>query len=172
VYRYETNSLKQKNIKLDSVDVQIVRQLRKNARLSNKALAAAVGLAQSSCLERVRRLRMARVLTGYHAEVEPDALGIGLQALVAIRLVRHARANVEAFENHLDGLSEVVTIFHIAGANDYLVHVAVRDSAHLRELALSAFTEREEVAHIETQLIFAHRRSHELPVYLDLEGQD
>src|SRR5690625_1550872 len=70
VYRYETNSLKQKNIKLDSVDVQIVRQLRKNARLSNKALAAAVGLAQSSCLERVRRLRMARVLTGYHAEVE------------------------------------------------------------------------------------------------------
>src|SRR5690625_2890704 len=85
VYRYEINSLKQKNIKLDSVDVQIVRQLRKNARLSNKALAAAVGLAQSSCLERVRRLRMARVLTGYHAEVEPDALGIGLQALVAIR---------------------------------------------------------------------------------------
>lgn len=154
---------------LDSKDVRIVRLLRKNARMSNKELAASAGLAPSSCLERVRRLRMRRVLTGYHADVDPDALGIGLQAMVAVRLARHARSDVEAFERHLGTLTEVVTIFHVAGINDYLVHVAVRDSAHLRELALSAFTEREEVDHIETQLIFAHRRNHELPVYLDLE---
>jgi DNA-binding Lrp family transcriptional regulator len=158
-----------KNIELDAKDVRIVRLLRKNARMSNKELAAEAGLAQSSCLERVRRLRMARVLTGYHADVDPDPLGIGLQAMVAVRLARHARADVEAFERHLETVTEVVTIFHVAGANDYLVHVAVRDSAHLRELALSAFTERPEVDHIETQLIFAHRRNHELPVYLDLE---
>lgn len=158
-----------KNIELDAKDVRIVRLLRKNARMSNKELAARAGLAQSSCLERVRRLRMARVLTGYHADVDPDALGVGLQAMVAVRLSRHARADVEAFERHLDTVTEVVTIFHLAGANDYLVHVAVHDSAHLRELALSAFTERPEVDHIETQLIFAHRRNHELPVYLDHE---
>lgn len=157
------------NFELDSKDVRIVRLLRKNARMSNKELAARTGLAPSSCLERVRRLRMRRVLTGYHADVDPDALGIGLQAMVAVRLARHARSDVEAFERHLGTLTEVVTIFHVAGINDYLVHVAVRDSAHLRELALSAFTEREEVDHIETQLIFAHRRNHELPVYLDLE---
>lgn len=157
------------NFELDSKDVRIVRLLRKNARMSNKELAARAGLAPSSCLERVRRLRMRRVLTGYHADVDPDALGIGLQAMVAVRLARHARSDVEAFERHLATLAEVVTIFHVAGINDYLVHVAVRDSAHLRELALSAFTEREEVDHIETQLIFAHRRNHELPVYLDLD---
>lgn len=155
--------------KLDATDVQIIRLLRKNSRMSNKALAAEVGLAQSSCLERVRRLRMARVLTGYHAEVSSEALGIGLQAMVAIRLVRHARTNVDAFEKHLDTLEEVITVFHVAGANDYLVHVVVRDSAHLRELALSAFTERPEVAQIQTQLIFSYRRKYELPVYLDLE---
>jgi DNA-binding Lrp family transcriptional regulator len=157
------------NFELDSKDVRIVRLLRKNARMSNKELAARAGLAPSSCLERVRRLRMRRVLTGYHADVDPDALGIGLQAMVAVRLARHARSDVEAFERHLGTLTQVVTIFHVAGINDYLVHVAVRDSAHLRELALSAFTEREEVDHIETQLIFAHRRNHELPVYLDLD---
>ena len=158
-------------IELDTKDVRIIRLLRKNARMSNKELAAKTGLAQSSCLERVRRLRMARVLTGYHADVDPDPLGIGLQAMVAVRLSRHARADVEAFERHLDTVTEVVTIFHVAGANDYLVHVAVRDSAHLRELALSAFTERPEVDHIETQLIFAHRRNHELPVYLELDEE-
>lgn len=165
----EIISVMKPNIELDSKDARIVQLLRKNARMSNKELAAKTGLAQSSCLERVRRLRMARVLTGYHAEVNPDALGIGLQAMVAVRLSRHARSDVEAFERHLDSVTEVITIFHVAGANDYLVHVAVRDSAHLRELALSAFTERPEVDHIETQLIFAHRRNHELPVYLDLD---
>lgn len=156
-------------LRLDSTDIQIIRQLRKNARISNKALAAAVGLAPSSCLERVRRLRMARVLTGYHADLDPDALGIGLQAMVAVRLARHARSEVESFQKHLASLTEVVTMFHVAGANDYLVHVAVRDTGHLRELALTAFTERPEVDHIETQLIFHHQRNHDLPVYLDLE---
>ncbi len=156
---------------VDAKDIEIIRLLRKNARLSNKELAAGVGLAPSSCLERVRRLRMSRVLTGYHADVDPDALGIGLQAMVAVRLARHARAGVESFERHLESLSEVVTIFHVAGANDYLVHVAVSDSAHLRELALSAFTERPEVAHIETQLIFRHQRNYELPVYVKLDDQ-
>jgi DNA-binding Lrp family transcriptional regulator len=155
-------------IKLDATDIQIIRELRKNARVSNKALAAAVGLAPSSCLERVRRLRMAKVLTGYHADVDADAIGIGLQAMVAVRLARHARAEVEAFQKHLESLVEVVTIFHVAGANDYLIHVAVRDATHLRELALSAFTERPEVDHIETQLIFQHSRNHELPVFLDV----
>ncbi len=156
-------------MRLDSTDIQIIRWLRKNARMSNKELAAKVGLAPSSCLERVRRLRLARVLTGYHAEVDPHAIGIGLQAMVAVRLTRHARSEVESFQRHLETLQEVVTIFHVAGANDYLVHVAVRDSAHLRELALSAFTERPEVDHIETQLIFQHSRNHDLPVYFQSE---
>lgn len=156
------------NTKLDSKDIRILKALRKNARISNKALAAEVGLAASSCLDRVRRLRMTRILTGYHAEVDGDALGVGLQAMVAVKMARHVRGEVEDFERHLGLLSEVITVFHVAGANDYLVHVAVRDSAHMRELALSAFTERPEVAHIETQLIFRHRRNHDLPVYLDL----
>ena len=55
-------------------------------------------------------------------------------------------------------------IFHTAGAADFLVHVAVRDTAHLRELALAAFTERTEVARIETSLLFAHRRTAGLDV--------
>ena len=155
-------------MKLDSTDIQIIRELRQNARLPNKTLADRVGLAPSTCLERVRRLRMARVLTGYHADVDPDAIGIGLQAMVAVRLARHARTDVESFQAHLSQLREVVTMFHVAGANDYLVHVAVRDAHHLRELALSAFTERPEVAHIETQLIFHHQRNHDLPVFLNL----
>lgn len=141
----------------DRIDRQLISLLRKNARLSNKELAAAVGVAPSTCLERVRRLEQEKILTGYHAEVDPKRIGIGLEAMVAVKLHQHAPQMVEAFQEHAASRPEVVQVFHMAGANDFLVHVAVRDSDHLRELALSAFTQRPEVARIETSLLFARR---------------
>lgn len=150
---------------LDRIDFALLRLLRKNARLPNKELAARVGVAPSTALERVRRLREARVIRGFHAEIAPSAVGIGLQAMVAVRLRQHSRAQVESFHEHLLALPEVLAFYHVAGADDFEVHVGVRDSDHLRDFALSAFTERPEVAHIETRLIFEFRRSPELPVY-------
>lgn len=152
---------------LDRTDFALLRLLRKNARLPNKDLAARVGIAPSTALERVRRLREAGVLQGFHAEVAPAAIGIGLQAMVAVRLARHSRPQVEAFHAHLLALPEVLSLYHVAGADDFLVHVGVRDSDHLRDFAMAALTSREEVAHIETHLIFAFKRSTDLPVYLD-----
>lgn len=148
---------------LDRIDFAILSALQKNARISNKELAAQVGLAPSSCLERVRRLAADGVLRGSHAEVDPKALGVGLQAMIAVRLSRHSRELVEAFREHALGLPEVLALYHLAGANDFLVHVAVRDSDGLRDLALTAFTTRPEVAHLETALIFEHARGSELP---------
>lgn len=155
-----------RNIDLDRTDVEIIKLLRKHARIPNKELAEAVGIAPSTALERVRRLREAGVISGYHAEVDPQAVGIALQAMVAVRLARHSREMVDAFHHHLLGLTEVLAFYHVAGADDFLVHVAVRDSAHLRGFLLAAFTQREEVAHIETHLIFEFRRNPEIPVFL------
>jgi DNA-binding Lrp family transcriptional regulator len=152
-------------MQLDRTDFALIRLLRKNARMPNKDLAAAVGIAPSTALERVRRLRNEHAILGYHAEVAPAAVGIALQAMVAVRLARHSRALVESFHDHLMALPEVLSFYHLAGADDFLVHVGVRDSDHLRDFALTAFTEREEVAHIETRLIFEFRRNPELPVY-------
>ena len=72
---------------------------------------------------------------------------------------------VESFHTHLRALPEALAFYHVAGADDFLVHVGVRDSAHLREFALAAFTERPEVVHIETHLIFEfHRNTDDLPL--------
>ena len=150
---------------LDRIDREILTALQKNARLSNKELAAHLKIAQSTCLERVRRLRGDGVLRGFHAEVDAKAIGISLQAMIAVRLHRHSLDLVRAFRSHAVGLEEVLAVYHMAGKNDFLVHVAVRDSDHLRDLALSAFTARSEVAHIETALIFEHVGSRALPFY-------
>ncbi len=148
---------------LDRTDYDLLRLLRKNARLPNKDLAEKVGIAPSTALERIRRMRESRVLLGYHAEIAPQALGVALQAMVSVRLARHSRALVDGFHQHLLSLPEVLACYHVAGADDFLVHVGVRDSEHLRSFTLAAFTEREEVAHIETRLIFEFRRNVELP---------
>lgn len=150
---------------LDRTDHAIIGELQKNARLSNKELAARVGIAPSTCSERLRRLEDGGVFLGYHASVDPAALGIGMEAIVAVRLGRHDRAQVASFWQHAAGLREVVDIYHVAGANDFLVHVLVRDTGHLRELALSGFTSRPEVGHIETALVFSHERQAAWPDY-------
>jgi len=141
---------------LDRTDRAIIAALQKNARSSNKELAARVGIAPSTCSERMRRLEQEGVFIGFHAAVDPRVLGIGLQAMIAVRLRRHAADEVDAFERHALGLAEVVSLSHVTGPNDFLVHVVVRDADHLRHLAVTGFTTMREVDHIETAIIFKH----------------
>jgi DNA-binding Lrp family transcriptional regulator len=151
---------------LDRIDVEILATLQNNARLSNKELSAAVGLAPSSCLERVRALARKGVLKGHHAEVAANAFGIGVEALVAVRLLRHSRDQFRTLYNHLLSLTEVLGIFHVSGVNDLQVHVAVRDIQHLRDLIVEQFAGRAEVEHCETAVIFDMHRKHQTPCYL------
>ena len=155
-------------MRLDRIDLVILRTLQNDARLSNKELAHSVGLAPSTCLERVRRLRSEKILLGSHERVDPRALGIGLQAMIAVQLGRHSRGVLNKFHRDIAKLKEVVAIYHIAGRFDYLIHVGVRDADQLRDLALDAFTTREEVEHLETSLIFEYQSSPALPDYVDV----
>lgn len=158
--------------RLDRTDSRIIRELQDNARLSNKELAARVGLAPSSCLERVRKLQQNGVLKGFHADVDPSALGVGLGAMISIRLSRHSREIVEGFQKYALSLPEVFSLCYLAGPTDFVVQVGVRDSEHLRDLILEAFTTREEVDHIETAIIFDHAQRWVLPDYRDTRAGD
>lgn len=150
---------------VDRIDAEILRLLQKDGRISNKALAAQVGLAPSSCLERVRQLQRAGVIRGVHADVRPESLGVGLEAMYFIGLAKHSRELVESFQSEMQALPEVRSIYLVAGQYDFLMHVAVRDAQHLRDLALDRITVRPEVTRIETVLIFGHERNFVLPDY-------
>jgi len=139
---------------LDQIDFEIIAQLRNNARITNKELAKQVGLAPSSCLERVRYLRARSYIRGAHTEVDLAAIGVGLQAMVAIRLAQHSRVGLEAFQQYILSFSEVLQVYHLSGANDFMVHIGVKDAETLRDFVLDSFAERPEVAHIETAVIY------------------
>ena len=126
-------------------------------------LAADVGLAPSSCLERVRRLRARGVLKRFGAEVDPTALGIGLQALISVDLVRHEREAVASFRSAVVELEEVIAVHHVSGSSDFLLHVVVRDPDHLRDLVLDGLTTRPEVSKTQTSMLFSSYRAPALP---------
>ncbi len=142
------------NDELDSVDEAILTELQKDARLPNKDLAARVGVAPSTALERVRGLRRRGVITGFRAVVDPAALGRPMRAVLAIRVRPHTQQLVEPFREFVLGLPETLALHHVAGPDDFHVHLAVADPTHLQQLILQQFLSRPEVVHLETTLVF------------------
>lgn len=139
---------------LDRISFGLLSRLAKNARLSNKELAAAVGLAPSSCHERLKQMRESGLLRGAHAVVDLRQLGLGMEALIQVELGKHRRDAVDTFARRLGKVLEVRQIFLVAGRFDLIVHVAIRDMEHLRDLAYAHFTSDREVVRIETAVVF------------------
>lgn len=144
---------------LDAVDEKIVRILERDARLPNNAIARAVGIAPSTCLTRMRSLQDRGVLRGYHADLDPSALGRHLQAMIAVRLQPQARRHLRQFGQHVAQLPEVLNVFFLAGADDFLVHIAATSSDEIRNFVVLHLSGNSDVAGTETNLIFEHLRS-------------
>ena len=120
---------------LDQLDLDILAHLFRDAGMTNKDLAALVGVAPSTCLERVRKLQQDGVLKGAHCEVDYQALGGHIQAMVSLQLARHSRQIIDAFRDAILALPEVISLFHMGGKDDFLVHLCVfryRAPAQLR----------------------------------------
>lgn len=152
-------ALRPKDVRLDDTDRAILRILADDARISNKELADRVGIAQSTCLARVRTLRAAGVIRGYHADIDPRAVGHDLQAMIAIRLQPHARGAMTELVAALSRRPEVLDVYFVAGANDFLLHVATPSTDALRAFVADHLNRDPAVAGTETNLIFEHRRA-------------
>jgi DNA-binding Lrp family transcriptional regulator len=143
---------------LDEIDRHLVRELARDARLANNALAERVGIAPSTCLGRVRSLRERGVIRGYHADVDQAALGRPLQAMIAVRLQSHARSRIRGFVAEVAGLPEVLNVFFLAGKDDFLLHVAAASTEALRDF-VETLSSNSAVSYTETSLIFEHIRA-------------
>jgi DNA-binding Lrp family transcriptional regulator len=146
------------NIELDALDRRLVALLAADARMPNNRLAERAGVAASTALARVRALRERGVIRGFHADVDPAAIGRPLQAMVAIRLSVHSREQIESFTEHVRALPGVLSIFHMTGATDYLLWVAMADAHGLREFVVEHLASDPAVAHAETSLVYEHVR--------------
>ncbi|USQ79610.1 Lrp/AsnC family transcriptional regulator [Ornithinimicrobium faecis] len=139
---------------LDHIDQQLVALLEQDGRTPNATLAREVGVAESTCLVRVRLLRERGVIRGIHADIDPAMVGRPVQAMIAVRFGGHRRTHFEDFREQVPKLPGVIGAFHVSGATDYFVHVACESADALRDFVLDHLTNRPGVLHAETALIF------------------
>lgn len=116
-----------------------------------------MGIAESTCSARLRRLESIGAIRGYRMIVNPKVLGIDLQALVSVQLVRHTADAISAFWHHAENLAEAAHLYHITGTNDFVMHLLVRDVEHLRDLTTYTITTWPEIARVQTSIVFEHR---------------
>ncbi len=139
---------------VDDIDRAILRVLAENARTPNNALAEAVGVAASTCLARVRALRDRGIIRAFRTEIDPAAIGLPLQAMISVRLRAHTREQNESFRGTAPDLPGVLAVFHMAGSDDYLLHVGVAGPEELRDFVVDHLTTHPAVAQTRTNLIF------------------
>lgn len=152
-----------RHVTLDAVDAILVAELERDARMPNNALAAVAGIAPSTCLGRVRSLVERGVIRGFHAEIDPAAMGRGLQAMISVRLQPNARKHIHKLSDQLTEPDAVLDVYFIAGADDFLIHVATPDTETLRKFVVDNLSSHPAVASTETILIFEHVRPRTRP---------
>jgi DNA-binding Lrp family transcriptional regulator len=141
---------------LDEIDLDLIRLLQQNARITNADLAAAVGIAQSTCITRVRSLVSRGVISDFSANVAPAELGLGSQVLISVTLRAGARAHLSDFMQQMRERPEVIQVFFLGGSEDFIVHLAVKDSDAVREFVLENLSNNATVASTRTNLVFEH----------------
>lgn len=146
-----------KLIVMDELDTALLWLLQNDARRTNRDMAAELGIAPSTCLERIRGLKDRGVITGYHAEVDLQAIERSTQAIISIKLRPQAMAVATAFQDYVNKLPQTLELFMVSGASDFLAHVAVKDTQALRDLVLD-LAKRQEIGDIRSSVVFEHHR--------------
>jgi DNA-binding Lrp family transcriptional regulator len=142
---------------LDQTDLAILRALASDADLTNKALSARLGLAESTCAYRIRALRDRGVIRGTRIQLALDAVGLPIQAVIKVRLGSHDREHVNRLFADLTRVPGVLQALHVAGEDDFHLHVAVESPQALRDLVLEHITVHRVVRQTQTQLVFEAR---------------
>lgn len=143
---------------VDDVDRAILSALHGDARITNNALAEAVGIAPSTCHGRFKRLVDLGVIRGFYTDIDPVAVGLPLQAMIAVTLQSHARGKIRSFIQQIRRRRQVMDVYFLAGADDFILHVAARDTDDLRSFVVENLNADADVAGTQTSLIFEHLR--------------
>lgn len=129
--------------------------LQGNARAKNIDMARELGVAQSTVLERVRRLEEQGLIRGYRAIIDPEKLGLTIQAFVSVTMQRHEAETIREFEEGVRKLHGVRACYHLTGRFDYLLHVAVKDLEDLGKLVKTEIAALDGYGKSETFVIFS-----------------
>jgi DNA-binding Lrp family transcriptional regulator len=139
-------------IKLDSVDRQILYDLQDHGRMTNVDLAKNAGISAPPCLRRVRALEDSGIIKGYHAVIDPDALGYSVQVFAFVGLTSQAETDLQDFETLVSTWSQVRECHMLMGETDFLLKIVAHDWDDFQKFLTSHLTPAKNVSHVKTAL--------------------
>ncbi|HZE49093.1 MAG TPA: Lrp/AsnC family transcriptional regulator [Jatrophihabitantaceae bacterium] len=138
---------------MDAIDRKILAELQVDGRLSITELAAKVGLSLSPCHRRLRELERARVITGYRASIDPEAVGLSFEALVFVTMRQEDRDTLLGFEQAVARIPNVLLAQRLFGNPDYLLRVVTADLNAYATLEDEALATLPGVARLDSTLV-------------------
>jgi DNA-binding Lrp family transcriptional regulator len=139
-------------IKFDDIDLRILRDLQDTGRMSNVQLAKRAGISPPPCLRRVRALEDANCIRGYHADINPEALGFGVTVFAHVGLHSQAEVDLLAFEKLVDSWPEVRECHMLAGETDFLLKIVATDWDSYQRFLTSRLTPAPNVSVVKSAL--------------------
>jgi len=138
---------------LDALDLRLLNELRRDGRIANAALAAGVGLSESACLRRVRRLEDEQYIERYAAKLNLAKLGWSMSLMVRITLKAQTDRDLRAFERAVSAVPEITECFLATGEADYILRVLARDATDIERLHSGVLTKLPGVARVESSFV-------------------
>ena len=152
-------------MKIDSTDHAILDALQERARISNVELADRVHLSESACLRRVRALEEAGVIAGYSAMVDPVRVGLPSAVFVQLTLQRQDQTDLDAFEEAVQNIPEVMECYLMTGEFDYLLRIVVSDASDYERVHRQHLTRLPGVARVQSSFTLRTvRKANVLPI--------
>jgi DNA-binding Lrp family transcriptional regulator len=148
-------------VKLDRVDLSILKDLQEDGRMTNVELAKRAGITPPPCLRRVRALERNGYIRGFHADVNPEALGFTVTVFAQVGLASQAESDLNAFEELVQQWPEVRECHMLAGETDFLLKIVAADWDAYQRFVTTKLTTARNVAHVKSAL--AIRDSKNLP---------
>jgi len=137
---------------IDELDRSILAILQEEGRITNVELASRVGLTAPPCLRRMRALEESGVIKGYHAELDPGALGYGIMVFALVSLRSQAEDDLRAFEAHVATLPEIRECHMLNGEIDFILKIVAHDLQSFQSFLTSKLTPAPNVASVKTSL--------------------
>lgn len=140
-------------LKLDTIDLNILKELQGDGRMTNVELSSRVGISAPPCLRRVRALEEAGLISGYHADVNAAELGFEVQVFAMVGLHSQAESDLTAFENHINGLPYVRECHMLNGEIDFILKCIAPDLSTFQTFLTQELTAAPNVASVKTSLV-------------------
>mgnify|MGYP001793109058 CR=1 FL=1 len=140
---------------LDSTDRKILEILQSSAKITNAQLAQEIGLSPAPTLERVKKLENAGVIKSYHAKLDAEVVGLGVNTFVMVSLKGHNKENIEKFIKSIENIEEIIECHHVTGSSDFILKIISEDIGSYQKLMLERVSNIDVVDNMQSMVILS-----------------